>query len=104
MQTVSGCSLSILSQPVPMTAWQASEAAIYVNMTLNMATMIAGGLSSSIYTQITDVELECDGFLNYDRSTKFTPVQTAAIRKANEELIAAMVKEAPVGMVESGEI
>jgi hypothetical protein len=28
-------------------------------------------ISASIYTQITDVERECDGFLNYDRTYKF---------------------------------
>ena len=35
------------------------------------------------------MELECDGFLNYDRTTKFTPAQTAAIRDANLKLIEA---------------
>ena len=44
--------------------------------------------SASVYTQITDVELECDGFLNFDRTNKFSDADTAAIRSANQSLIA----------------
>ena len=40
-------------------------------------------ISASVYTQTTDVELECDGFLNYDRSSKFAANDTAAIKAAN---------------------
>ena len=40
-------------------------------------------------TQTTDVELECDGFLNYDRSNKFSDSDTAAIKAANQALIRA---------------
>ena len=64
------------------------EADTYVKMAAKILSQI-GHLSASVYTQITDVELECDGFLNYDRSTKFTPAQTAAIRDANLKLIEA---------------
>ena len=39
--------------------------------------------------QTTDLELECDGFLNYDRSNKFSASQTAAIRKSNQAIINA---------------
>eukprot|EP00041_Stephanoeca_diplocostata_P000687 m.16204 g.16204 ORF g.16204 m.16204 type:complete len:821 (+) comp10918_c0_seq2:311-2773(+) len=46
-------------------------------------------LSASVYTQTTDLERECDGFLNYDRTTKFTAADTAAIKKANEAIIEA---------------
>ena len=68
----------------------AKEASLYVQMAEKMVTMQhTEGLSASIYTQITDVELECDGYLNYDRSTKFTWEQTAAIRAANLKLIAS---------------
>jgi hypothetical protein len=38
--------------------------------------------------QITDVELECDGFLNYDRTNKFTAAQTTTIFNSNQQLIA----------------
>lgn len=47
----------------------------------------SGETSASVYTQITDVELECDGFLNYDRSSKFNAEQTKAIHDANQNLI-----------------
>lgn len=33
--------------------------------------IIVDDVSTSIYTQISDVELECDGFLNYDRTSIF---------------------------------
>ena len=31
---------------------------------------VKGDISASVYTQITDVERECDGFFNYDRTNK----------------------------------
>ena len=68
----------------------ADEAALYVNMTEMMVHLVPTGLSASVYTQITDVELECDGFLNYDRTSKFTAAETAAVKAANEKLIRAM--------------
>ena len=46
-------------------------------------------VSVSVYTQITDVELECDGFLNYDRTSKFNASATDAIAAANRALIEA---------------
>ena len=49
-------------------------------------------VSASVYTPTTDVELECDGFLNYDRTNKFSASDTQAIRKANEELITASLR------------
>ena len=48
-----------------------------------------GTLSMSIYTQITDVERECDGFFNMDRTPKFTPAQTATIKAINDAILAA---------------
>lgn len=44
-------------------------------------------LSSCIYTQITDVERECDGFLNYDRTNKFNTSQTLKLANWNQALI-----------------
>ena len=44
-------------------------------------------ISASVYTQTTDVETECDGFLNYDRSNKFSATGTAAIHDANQALV-----------------
>ena len=42
-------------------------------------------LSAAVYTQITDVETECNGLLTYDRLLKADP---ARIRAANGALIA----------------
>jgi len=44
-------------------------------------------ISASVYTQTTDLERECDGFLNYDRTNKFSLADTAAIAAANKALI-----------------
>ena len=64
------------------------EADLYVQMAGNISLYKNNpGTSVSIYTQITDVENECDGFLNMDRSNKFTPAQQQAIVAANAALI-----------------
>jgi hypothetical protein len=64
------------------------EAAIYINMTQTLlARKKTDGVSIAVYTQITDVELECDGFLNYDRTSKMDAATTAAIVAANTALI-----------------
>ena len=44
-------------------------------------------ISATIYTQITDVELECDGFLNYDRTHKFDAPTIKAVHDANIAMI-----------------
>ncbi|MET8446093.1 AbfB domain-containing protein [Streptomyces sp. NPDC005209] len=49
--------------------------------------MPAGGLSASVYTQITDVENEANGLLTYDRQV--VKVDEPRVRAANEALIAA---------------
>ncbi|MFP3463980.1 LamG-like jellyroll fold domain-containing protein [Leifsonia sp. SIMBA_070] len=51
------------------------------------------GLSGSIYTQITDVEGEQNGFFTYDRQVE--KVDEAAVRKVNLETIAAGAKTPP---------
>ncbi|WP_435855233.1 AbfB domain-containing protein [Streptomyces malaysiensis] len=50
-------------------------------------TMPAGGLSASVYTQITDVENEANGLMSYDRQV--VKVDQARVRAANQALIAA---------------
>ena len=40
-------------------------------------------ISAVVYTQITDVELECDGFFAYDRTPHFDAADTARIKAAN---------------------
>jgi hypothetical protein len=68
-------------------ATPAEEASTYINMTKTL--LRNRNVSASVYTQITDVELECDGFLNYDRTNKFDQATTAAIAAANQLLITA---------------
>eukprot|EP00729_Bicosta_minor_P016262 gene16262-17363_t len=47
---------------------------------------MVGNISAIVYTQITDVELECDGFLAYDRTPHFNDADAAKIKAANEAL------------------
>lgn len=63
-------------------------ATTYIKMAATIQSQV-DHVSASVYTQTTDLELECDGFLNYDRSNKFTDEQTAAIRSANQAIIRA---------------
>lgn len=49
--------------------------------------MPAGGLSASVYTQITDVENEANGLMTYDRQV--VKVDEARVRAANEALVGA---------------
>lgn len=45
------------------------QANIYVSYAQDIASRV-DHLSASVYTQTTDLERECDGFLNYDRTSK----------------------------------
>jgi hypothetical protein len=62
------------------------QSGMYVNMTEQIQAN-RDHISATVYTQTTDLENECDGFLNYDRTNKFTDADTAAIAKANQALI-----------------
>ena len=64
------------------------QAEAYVNMT-KLLVAASDRVSASVYTQITDVEEECDGFLNYDRTNKFDDAATQMIAAANTALIGA---------------
>ena len=44
-------------------------------------------ISISVYTQITDVENECDGYHNYDRTSKFDSANYLKIFQSNQKLI-----------------
>ena len=48
----------------------------------------ANRVSRAVATQVTDLESECDGFINYDRSEKFNASQTAQIRQCHLDVIA----------------
>lgn len=48
----------------------------YVALLNQMPELIAEGLSAAVYTQTTDVEIECNGWLTYDRAVfKVEPVR-----------------------------
>ena len=47
--------------------------------------LIAQGLAAAIYTETSDVEIEINGFLTYDR--KVEKMDAGVLRKAHEELI-----------------
>lgn len=49
------------------------------------ALMIDSGLSAAIYTEVTDIEQELNGFITYDRAV--IKVNVAAIHDANQQLI-----------------
>jgi len=68
------------------------EASKYIEMAKTIESRV-DHVSASVYTQTTDVELECDGFLNYDRSNKFSADQTKAISDANQAIIHAGRKQ-----------
>jgi len=46
---------------------------------------VAAGLSAAIYTQTTDVEIEVNGYLTYDRAVE--KIDFARVRDAHEGLI-----------------
>ena len=46
----------------------------------------AGNISAVVYTQITDVELECDGMYTYDRISHYDADDIAMIKAANQKL------------------
>ena len=46
----------------------------------------AGNISAAVYTQITDVELECDGIFTYDRLSHYDAEDIAKIKAANLKL------------------
>jgi beta-galactosidase/beta-glucuronidase len=71
--------------PLHPLATPTDEAHAYIQMA-DLLLSWSDQLSASVYTQITDVELECDGFLNYDRTNKFDDMSTAAIKAANRRL------------------
>jgi len=64
------------------------QAGAYAEMALTLEARV-DHISAAVYTQTTDVELECDGFLAYDRSNKFSDLDTQVIKDANQAIIKA---------------
>ena len=61
-------------------------------------------VSVSVWTQTADVEDECDGFLNYDRTHKLSAAQEGAIREANLKLIGKPKRGTVKGMDHDDEL
>ena len=83
--------------------WQASAVALtdrYVGLVQGSQNLMIGrGLSASVYTEITDLEGELNGFLTYDR--QIVKVDQARVRAANQALVAAsraLPPSTPVGL------
>jgi len=56
--------------------------AAYRNLIKKLYPMIAGGLSAAVYTQTTDVEVEVNGLMTYDRAViKMKPADVVRINK-----------------------
>jgi hypothetical protein len=55
----------------------------YVGLMKQLPLLIGQGLAAAVYTQTTDVEIECNGWLTYDREVwKIDPVRASAATKA----------------------
>ena len=55
----------------------------YVELLRQMPLLIGKGLAAAVYTQTTDVEIECNGWLTYDREVwKIDPGRAAEAAKA----------------------
>ena len=56
----------------------------YEKYTTKLGELIRRGFSAAVYTQTTDVEIEVNGLMTYDR--KAVKVDEARIRKLNEKI------------------
>lgn len=56
----------------------------YLVLIANLRPLIGGGLSAAVYTQTTDVEIEVNGLLTYDRA--MIKIDAEKVRAANEKL------------------
>lgn len=70
------------------TSKEATDA--YVEMAEKLKQMILQGFSAAIYTQTTDVEIEVNGLMTYDR--KVVKLEADRIRKVNREVCGALNK------------
>ena len=63
----------------------------YEKYARNLAKFVRLGFSGAVYTQTTDVEIEVNGLMTYDREV--VKVDENRIREANRRVIAAMTEE-----------
>lgn len=57
----------------------------YIKLTEKLKKLVVSGFSAAIYTQTTDVEIEVNGLMTYDR--KVIKLDEQKIRKVNQEVI-----------------
>ena len=57
----------------------------YVKYARQLKEMVARGFSAAIYTQTTDVEIEVNGLMTYDR--RVDKVEIPRIREINQQVI-----------------
>jgi hypothetical protein len=62
----------------------------YVSFAEKLKKLIPFGYAAAVYTQTTDVEIEINGLMTYDR--KIIKLDEAAVRKINLEVIATLNK------------
>jgi beta-galactosidase/beta-glucuronidase len=60
----------------------------YIKYADQLKTMIKSGFSAAVYTQTTDVEIEVNGLITYDR--KVIKLDEARVREKNRELISVL--------------
>ena len=60
----------------------------YENFAKQLLPLVREGLSGAVYTQTTDVEIEVNGLMTYDR--KVIKMNEERLRKANQEVINAL--------------
>ncbi len=67
-------------------SYESREALTDAHLTLiaNLRPLIAGGLAAAVYTQTTDVEIEVNGLMTYDRA--IIKMDADKVRTANEKL------------------
>ena len=64
----------------------------YVTLIDNLRSLISDGLSAAVYTQTTDVEIECNGLMTYDRAMIKMNAQKAAAANKRLYLPAPVLK------------
>merc|ERR1712007_218873 len=64
-----------------------TEVFTHMLLDLQMLTDRVATLSAAVLTQLTDVESECNGLYNYDRTSKYNSTEEAAICNASQSLV-----------------
>jgi hypothetical protein len=75
------------------TAEELTEA--YLGLIEKLKPLIAGGVSAAVYTQTTDVEVEVNGLMTYDRAVIKMDKERAS--KANKSVYESLRAKAPAG-------